>query len=51
MRDRDTGVPDSSGAEMQDNLRIPFISRRHALQLAALGLGAIGAPTLLVASP
>jgi peptide/nickel transport system substrate-binding protein len=49
MSDRDTDVPDSSGAEMQDHLRIPFISRRRALQLAALGLGAIGAPTLLAA--
>ncbi|HEY5180835.1 MAG TPA: ABC transporter substrate-binding protein [Dermatophilaceae bacterium] len=49
MSDRDADVPDSSGAEMQDSLRIPFISRRRALQLAALGLGAISAPTLLAA--
>ncbi|NMM22578.1 MAG: ABC transporter substrate-binding protein [Phycicoccus sp.] len=49
MRDRDTDVPESSGAEMLEHLRIPVISRRRALQLAALGLGAIGAPTLLAA--
>jgi peptide/nickel transport system substrate-binding protein len=49
MSDRDTDVPDSSGAEMQDHLRSPSISRRRALPGAALGLGAIGAPTLLAA--
>lgn len=49
MREVDADVPALLELQMQGPLRIPVISRRRALQLAALGLGAIGVPSVLTA--
>ncbi len=48
MPDRDADVPESL-VEISEVLRTPVISRRRALQLAVLGLGAFGAAPALAA--
>ncbi|MDT5026940.1 MAG: peptide/nickel transport system substrate-binding protein [Micromonosporaceae bacterium] len=49
MYDRDADVTAPSISDIQDHLRSPIISRRRALQLAALGFGAVGGSALLAA--